>query len=109
LLGQNLVRQRKFEEAELLLSQAVAYREKGDHDDWHRFRAQAFLGAALAGLRQYSEAEPLLLNGYEGMRQHTSSMPAEQRKWIRFSAEQIVNLYSQWSKLEEAAKWRATL
>ena len=109
LLGQNLVRQRKFGEAERLLRQAVAYREKGNRDDWYRFRAQAFLGAALAGLRQYSEAEPLLLNGYEGMRQHASSMPAEQRKWTRFSAEQIVNLYSQWSKPEEAAKWRATL
>ena len=109
LLGQNLIRQRKFAQAEPLLRQALAYREKGDHDDWHYFRAQAFLGAALAGLRQYSEAEPLLLNGYEGLRQHTSRMPAEQRKWIRFTGEQIVDMYSQWSKPEEAAKWRATL
>ncbi len=109
LLGQNLVRQRKFAQAEPLLRQALAYREKGDRDDWHYFRAQIFLGAALAGLRQYSEAEPLLLNGYEGMRQRSSRMPAEQRKWIRFSDEQIVDMYSQWSKPEEAAKWRWTL
>ena len=63
LLGQNLVRQRKFEQAEQLLRQALAYREKEDRDDWHRFRAQAFLGAALAGLRHNPEAEPLLLSG----------------------------------------------
>jgi tetratricopeptide (TPR) repeat protein/predicted Ser/Thr protein kinase len=109
LLGQNMVRQRKFAQAEPLLRQALAYREKGDHDDWHYFRAQAFLGAALAGLRKYSEAEPLLLHGYEGMKQHASRMPAEQRKWIRFAGEQIVDMYSQWSKPEEAAKWRATI
>ena len=109
LLGQNLVRQRKFAQAEPLLRQSLAYREKGNRDDWHYFRAQAFLGAALAGLKQYSEAEPLLLSGYEGLRQRTSRMPAEQQKWIRFSGEQLVDLYSQWSKPQEAAKWRATL
>ena len=109
LLGQNLIRQRKFGQAEPLLRQALAYRDKEDRDDWYRFRAQAFLGAALTGLRQYSEAEPLLLSGYEGMRQRASRMPAKQRKWIRFSGEQIVDLYSQWSKSKEAAKWRATL
>jgi tetratricopeptide (TPR) repeat protein len=109
LLGQNLIRQGKFSQAEPLLRQALAYRERGDRDDWHWFRVQAFLGAALAGLRQYSQAEPLLLEGYAGMKQRTSRMPAEQRKWSRFSAEQIVNLYSQWSKPEKAAMWRATL
>jgi len=109
LLGQNLIRQHKFAQAEPLLRQALAYREKGDRDDWHYFRAQAFLGAALAGLKRYSESEPLLLSGYEGMRQRSSRMPAEQRKWIRFSGEQIADMYSQWSKPEEATKWRATL
>ena len=109
LLGQNLVRQRKFGEAEPLLREALAYREKENRDDWQYFRTQAFLGAALAGLRQYSEAEPLLLSGYQGLRQRSSRTPAEQRKWIRFSGEQIVDLYSLWSKPEDAAKWRATL
>jgi tetratricopeptide (TPR) repeat protein/predicted Ser/Thr protein kinase len=109
LLGQNLIRQGKFRQAEPLLRQALAYRDKRDRDDWYRFRAQAFLGTALSGLRQYSEAEPLLLSGYEGMRQRAFRMPAKQRKWIRFSGQQIVDLHSQWSKPEEAAKWRATL
>jgi hypothetical protein len=45
LLGQNLTKQRKYEEAELLLHQALAFREKSDPDSWQRFRAQAFLGS----------------------------------------------------------------
>jgi tetratricopeptide (TPR) repeat protein len=109
LLGQNLTRQRKYSQAESLLRQALAFREKGDHNDWQLFRAQAFLGEALAGQRRYPEAEPLLLSGYDGMRQHSATMPAKEKKWIRTSGEAIVNLYSQWSRPEQAAQWRAKL
>ena len=105
LLGQNLTRQGKFDKAEPLLRQALAFREKGDPHDWQRFRAQAFLGAALAGLRRYSEAEPLLLSGYQGMKDSTR-MPAKQKKWVRSSGEDVVDLYAQWAKPVQAAQWR---
>jgi non-specific serine/threonine protein kinase/serine/threonine-protein kinase len=109
LLGQNLTRQHKYAQAEPLLRQALAFREKGDRDDWTLFRAQAFLGACLAGVRQYAEAEKLLLSGYNGMRQRAGRMPAKQKKWISSTGQQIVGLYSQWSKPEQAALWRAKL
>ncbi|HVI09398.1 MAG TPA: serine/threonine-protein kinase [Candidatus Binatia bacterium] len=109
LLGQNLTKQHKYQQAEVLLRQALAIREKRNHDDWGLYRAQAFLGASLAGLRRYAEAEPLLLKGYEGMQERASRMPARQKKWIRSAGEQIVGLYSQWSKPEQAAQWRARL
>jgi hypothetical protein len=70
-----------------------------------RFCAQAFLGTALAGLRRYAEAEPLLLSGYAGMRQGLSRMPAKEKKWVRRSSrEQIVDLYSRWHKPGAAAQ-----
>jgi eukaryotic-like serine/threonine-protein kinase len=106
LLGLNLVEQRKYSQAEPVLRQALAYREKGDKDDWQLYRAQAFLGAALSGLKQYAEAEKLLLSGQQGLEQHVSRMPADEKKWIRFSAEQMVDLYSGWGKLAEAEQWR---
>jgi tetratricopeptide (TPR) repeat protein len=109
LRGQNLTKQGKYAQAEPLLREAVAFREKDNRDDWALFRAQAFLGAALAGLRQYAEAEPALLSGFEGMNQRATRMPAKQKKWIRVSGEQIVQLYSQWPKPEQAAQWRAKL
>jgi non-specific serine/threonine protein kinase/serine/threonine-protein kinase len=108
LLGQNLTRQRKYGQAEPLLRRALADREKGDRDDWRRFRAQAFLGACLAGQRRYAEAEPLLLSGYDGMRR-ASRMAAKEKKWIRSTGQQIVDLYTQWSKPDQAAQWRAKL
>jgi tetratricopeptide (TPR) repeat protein len=109
LLGQNLSKQRRYEQAEPLLRHALAIREKRDPQDWGGFRARAFLGACLAGQRQYAQAEPLLLSGYEGMRQGASRMPAKQKKWIRSTGEQIVDLYSQWSKPAQATEWRAKL
>ncbi len=107
LLGQNLTKQRKFEEAEPLLRQALAFREKTDANGWERFRAQAFLGAALAGQRRFSEAEPLLVSGYKGLKQHAAQMPANQIRWVRSSGDQIVALYVQWSKPSKATEWRA--
>ncbi|HEY6370072.1 MAG TPA: tetratricopeptide repeat protein [Candidatus Sulfotelmatobacter sp.] len=109
LLGQNLARQRKYDQAEPLLRQALAYRDKTDPDIWERFRAQAFLGDTLAGQKRYADAEPLLLSGHEGMTQRAAQMPAVQKKWIPLSGEHIVDLYSQWSKPEQAAQWRAKL
>jgi tetratricopeptide (TPR) repeat protein len=109
LLSQNLTKQRKYQQAELLLRQALAIREKGSQDDWTLFRAQAFMGACLAGLRRYAEAEPLLVNGYEGMRQRAERMPAKQKKWIHSTGEQIMDLYSKWSKPEQASQWRTKL
>jgi non-specific serine/threonine protein kinase/serine/threonine-protein kinase len=109
LLGQNLTKQRKYAQAEPLLRQALAFREKGDREDWHLFRAQAFLGACLTGLRRYAESEPLLLSGYNGMRGSAQRMPAKQEKWIRYAGGQIVDLYSQSSKQEQAAQWRIKL
>ena len=107
LLGQNLIKQRKSEEAEPLLRQALAFREKTDANGWERFRAQAFLGAALAGQRRFAEAEPLLMSGYKGMKQHAAQMPANEIRWVRSSGDRIVDLYVQWSKPEEATEWRA--
>jgi non-specific serine/threonine protein kinase/serine/threonine-protein kinase len=109
LLGQNLIHQHKYAQAEPLLRDAVAFREKQNADNWHRFRAQAFLGAALSGLQKYSEAEPLLLAGYDGLEKHSARMPALHRRWIRFTGEQIIDMYQRWPKPDQASAWKAKL
>lgn len=55
---------------------------------------------------QSGQSENVSPNSTE-MRRRASRMPARQR--IRFSGERIFDLYSQWPKPQEAAKWRATL
>ena len=109
LLGWNLSQQHKYEQSESLLRQALAAREAKDRDAWQFFWAQALLGASLAGEGKYADAETLLLSGYEGLNKRETAIPAFQKRWIPLSGDQIVTLYSLWSKPEQAARWRARL
>jgi eukaryotic-like serine/threonine-protein kinase len=61
------VSQGKFAESEPLAREALAFDEKTQPDDWQRFWAESLLGASLAGQKKYAEAEPLLLEGHQGM------------------------------------------
>src|SRR5271168_1312863 len=90
--------------AEALLRPALAIREKGDRDAWGLFRAQAFLGACLAGEQRYAEAEPLLLEGYQGMLARKERIPAPYRYHLDNARESIVQLYQAWGKPEKAAE-----
>ena len=106
LLGQNLIKQRKYAQAEVLLRQALAIREKGDRDNWGLFRAQAFLGACLAGQLRYAEAEPLLLEGYQGMLARKERIATPYRDHLDSVREWIIQLYQAWGKPEKAAEWK---
>jgi hypothetical protein len=67
------------------------------------------LGASMAGMKRFAEAEPLLLSGYEGILQQHATIPAESRRDLRDAAAQIVNLYEDWGKPDKAADWRSKL
>ncbi len=43
-------------------------RVKNQPGDWWVFLTKSQLGAALAGQKKYLEAEPLLIDGYEGLK-----------------------------------------
>jgi eukaryotic-like serine/threonine-protein kinase len=71
--------QHQYADAEVLLRQALNGYEKSSADTWLRYYAQSMLGASLAGRGNHAEAEPLLRSGYQGMVQHQSSIPVENR------------------------------
>src|SRR5262249_25462419 len=62
----NLLLQERYDEAEPIAREAVAMNRTGDfkYPYW-----VSVWGAALLGQGKYAEAEPLLLKGYEGMKQ----------------------------------------
>jgi hypothetical protein len=68
------------------------------------------LGEALLGQQKYSAAEPLLLQGYEGMKQREAQIP-EPVKITRLTeaTERIVQLYEATRQPEKARAWRAKL
>ena len=67
-LGLSFLQQKKWTEAEPLLRECLAIREKSQPDDWSTFNTKSMLGGVLLGQKKFAETEPLLLTGYQGMK-----------------------------------------
>jgi len=67
------------------------------------------LGGARVGQAKYAEAEPLLLTGYEGMKQRQAKIPNEGRLRLTEGVDRLVQLYDALGKKDESAKWRKEL
>ena len=99
----------KFEEAEPLARQCLEIREQIRPDDWLTYHARCMLGGVLAGLERFEEAEPLLLDGYEGITQRQANIPPDFVILIENTLRMIVKLYTDWEKPEQAEAWRKKL
>ncbi len=92
--------------AEPLLRECLAIREKTQPDNWLTFNTQSMLGRALLGQKKYADAEPLLLAGYEGMKQRQKTIPPAGMIRLPEAARRLVQLYEATDKKDEAARWR---
>ena len=79
-LGRALTAVGKPAEAEPILRECLALREKHQPASWPMATAQAVLGATLLELKKRDEAETLLLAGFEGMRNRNPAYPAALRR-----------------------------
>jgi eukaryotic-like serine/threonine-protein kinase len=100
------VSQGKFAASEPLAREAMEFDRKKQPDDWQRFRAETLLGASVAGQKKYAEAEPLLLEGYQGMAARKDRMTAPDWYHLDRAREWIVQLYQAWGKPEKSAEWK---
>jgi eukaryotic-like serine/threonine-protein kinase len=98
--------QGKFTNSEPLAREAFEVDRNQRPDNWERFRDESLLGASLAGQKKYAEAEPLLLEGYQGMVARKQRMRVQDWSYLDRSREWIAELYRAWGKTEEAADWR---
>jgi tetratricopeptide (TPR) repeat protein len=98
--------QRKFAESEPLAREVLEFDRKKQPDDWQRFRAASLLGASLAGQKKYGDAEPLLIEGYQGMAARKDRMGAPDRYHLERGCEWLIQLYQAWGKPDKAAEWR---
>jgi tetratricopeptide (TPR) repeat protein len=112
-LGQNLLQQQKWTDAETVLRESLALRERKQPDAWTTFSTKSLLGDALLGQKKYADAEPLLLAGYEGMKQRADrrDQPGGSLPQVRLTEalERLVRLYEATGKKDEAARWRKEL
>jgi eukaryotic-like serine/threonine-protein kinase len=100
------VSQGKFTASEPRAREALEFERKTQPDDWQRFRAESLLGVSLAGLKKYTEAEPLLLEGYRGMAARKSRMAVPDWYHLDRARDWIVQLYQALGKPVQAAEWR---
>ncbi len=108
-LGLNLLHQKKWTDAEPLLRECLAIREKTQPDVWSTFDTKSRLGGALLGQKKYADAEPLLLAGYEGMKKREAKIPAQGKIRLTEALERLVQLYEAMDKKDDGAKWRKEL
>jgi eukaryotic-like serine/threonine-protein kinase len=96
--------QGKFGESEPLAREVVEVDQKKQPDDWQRFRAESLLGASLAGQKKYAEAEPLLLEGYQGMLARKDQIAIPDQYHLELAHRWLVQLYKDWGKPAKAAE-----
>jgi tetratricopeptide (TPR) repeat protein/predicted Ser/Thr protein kinase len=106
LLGRIFVAQDRWAEAEPLLREAIAIREKRlPPRSWKTAKTRSILGAALAGLGRFEEAEPLVLSGYGVITRDRGP----QHRRTHEALQRIIFLYEAWGKPDKADEYRAKL
>ncbi len=108
-LARSLLKQEKWAEAEPLLRECLAIRERNQPDGWPTFNTRSMLGGSLLGQMKYALAEPLLLSGYEGMKAREATILAAGKPRLPEAGDRVVKLYDAWRKPEKAAEWRKRL
>jgi eukaryotic-like serine/threonine-protein kinase len=107
-LARNCLDAGRYSEAEKYARECLRIRREKMPDDWLTYNTMSLLGRSLAGQRAFADAEPLLLEGYEGMVARAASIPPVGKILITETLDAIIQLYKDWEKPEEAERWRGT-
>jgi hypothetical protein len=100
---------KRFTDAEPLARRNLAMRRILTPNDWRVFSAQAMLGQALCGEGKFSEAEPFLLAGYQGLKQRRDSIEFAEVKQLRSALESLAKICEGTNRREQANQWRMEL
>jgi tetratricopeptide (TPR) repeat protein len=96
----------RFEEAAALLRGCLAMRQKAlPEGHWLIADTMSQLGGAIVGEGKFAQAEPLLLEGYAGIKDDRQVLPDLKRRAIK----RIIRLYESWDKSDQASEWRKRL
>jgi serine/threonine protein kinase len=105
----------QYSAAEHYVRECLAIRETVLPDEWRTFNTKSMLGGALIGqakqlqatdaavaTAKFTEAEPFLVQGYDGMRQCEAAIPPEGKIRLTEALSRLVDLYTAWGKPDEA-------
>jgi tRNA A-37 threonylcarbamoyl transferase component Bud32 len=101
-----LLQVKAFADAEALLRDCLAIRQKTEPQAWTTFNAMSMLGEALQRQGKHAQAEQLLLQGYGGMKAREKSIPKEAVTRLAEALDRLIALYTARGKPDEAKKWQ---
>jgi serine/threonine protein kinase len=107
--SQTLLALKQWDEAEPLIRESLVIRENAQPDAWTTFNTKSMLGGVLLAEKKLAEAEPLLLDGYKGMKDREAAIPPQGKVRIPEALERLVKLYEAKGNEAEAAAWRGKL
>jgi serine/threonine protein kinase/tetratricopeptide (TPR) repeat protein len=108
-LGDCLLQDKKYTQAEPLLRDCLKIRENKQPNSWGTFHTRSLLGGALLGQKKYADAEPLLVQGFQGMEAREATIPPLRKNCLSEALERLVQLYEAIGKKDQADKWRTVL
>jgi tetratricopeptide (TPR) repeat protein len=109
MAGVQLVHMRAWDAAEPLLREALPIREQAQPDAWTTYNTRALLGSALLGQKKFADAEPLLLDGWRGLKEREASIPMPGRVYVVEAIERVVQFYETTGDTTKAAAFRKEL
>jgi serine/threonine protein kinase len=108
-VGQALLGRREFADAEAFLRLYMTLAEK-QPDGWRRYDVVSALGACLSGEKKYADAEPLLVQAYDGLRKYEARIPALfRRARLAAALSRLVQFYEETDKPDDAVRWRTEM
>ena len=102
-----LVQAKAFIESEPLLRESLAIRAKTQPNAWSTFNTRSVLGGSLLGQKKYAAAEPLLVAGYEGLKQREKSIPPQGATRLPEALDRLIELSTATNNPDQIKKWQA--
>jgi tetratricopeptide (TPR) repeat protein len=107
--GTCLLKMKRYGEADTLLRDCLALRERKDPTSWWVGHTKSQLGQSAVVLKRYAEAEPLLLEAHQELSAGKDKMPARYQGYVAEAARALADLYDAWGRNDRAAEWRKKL
>jgi eukaryotic-like serine/threonine-protein kinase len=104
-----LLQHQQFANAESYLRESLSIRAEKAENDWSLFDTKSMLGNALSGQNKLPEAEPLLVEGYQGLKERESHIPISEKPHLIEAIQRLIDLYTVWEKPNEVSKWQEEL
>lgn len=101
-----LLKCKQFSVAEELLRECLAIRNEIQPDAWSTYNVQSMLGEALMRQDKLKEAEPLLIEGYEGLVAVEASIPTEALNRLPEALDRLIQIYTVLQRPDDLMKFQ---